>query len=501
VSVDAATLSRRWGDRCLGVLPARLRTPDALTWLLVALGLALRTFNYLRNPSMWHDEAALVLNVLAKGFTDLLGPLLYAEAAPPLFLWAERAVVLLLGDSTYALRLLPFLASCAALLLLVPVARSLLRPAAVPWAVLLFAFNDHLLWHATEAKPYSLDVLVATALLALWCRTRGWSLERQLLMYATLAPVAVFLSYPGCFLLGGLLLTLLPVLQRARTRSGAWLAYGALVLSVGTAFLLLYLGPARAQRNAGMESCWLHAFPPWGGAWWAVPVWVVKSTLDALCYCCAPAGSALAPILLMGAVGLWRRDERAALVLLLAPAGLALVAAFLGGYPYAGARVLVYLTPAVVLLVAAGVRPALAWLRARSRLAAVALAVAVLVSVGTVGYNTAFPYGRADTASASRYIFARLRPGDAVKGSAWEDSYYFRQLREQFIPEGRATAPPPGRLWLVVTAATAQGREEAMREVAPAGWECVRRREFYRTTVLLLRRPGGTETTSEGRRQ
>jgi hypothetical protein len=501
VSVDAATLSRLWADRCLGVLPARLRTQDALTWLLVALGLALRTFNYLRNPSVWHDEAALVLNVLGKGFADLLGPLFYAEAAPPLFLWAERAAVLLLGDSTYALRLVPFLGSCVALVLFVPVARLLLRPAAVPWAVLLFAFNDHLLWHTSEAKPYSLDVLVATALLALWCRAHSWSLERQLLLYAALAPAVVFLSYPGCFLLGGLLLTLLPALQRARTRSGAWLAYAALVLSVGTAFLLLYLGPARAQRNAGMESCWVHAFPPWGGAWWAVPVWVVKSTLDALCYCCAPAGNALAPIPLIGAVGLWRRGDRATLVLLLAPAGLALVAAFLGGYPYAGARVLVYLTPAIVLLVAAGVPPALAWLQARSRLAAAALAVLVLAAPGTVGYNTVFPYGRADTAAASHYVLARLRPGDTVKGSAWEDAYYFRHMREQFIPEGEAVAPPPGRLWLVVTAATARGREEAMRDFAPAGWECVRRREFYRTTVVLLRRPGGTETTSEGRRQ
>ena len=34
-------------ERCLGVVPARLRTPDGLTWLIVALGLALRTYNYL----------------------------------------------------------------------------------------------------------------------------------------------------------------------------------------------------------------------------------------------------------------------------------------------------------------------------------------------------------------------------------------------------------------------------------------------------------------------
>jgi hypothetical protein len=481
------------------VLPERLRTADSLTRLLVVLGLALRTFNYLRDPSLWHDEAALVLNVIGKGFADLLGPLFYSEAAPPLFLWAERAAVLLLGDGTYSLRLLPFLAGCAALLLIVPVARALLRPAAVPWAVLLFAFNDHLLWHAGEAKPYSLDVLAATALLALWCRTRHWSVPLQSLLYAALAPVVVFLVYPGCFLLGGLMLALLPSLWRERARPRACLAYGTLALSTAMAFLLLYLGPARAQRDGGMESCWVLAFPPWGGAWWEVPVWVVKSTLDALCYCCAPVGNVLAPVLAVGAVGPWRRGERATLLLLLAPAGLALAAAFLGGYPYTGARVLVYLTPAVVLLIAGGIPPALDWLRARSRLAAAGLVGLVLAAAGTVAHNTAFPYGRADTAAASRYVLAGLRPGDVVQGNTWEDSYYFRHVREQLVPEGRPPTRGAARLWLVVTGATARDRDEVTHGLAPAEWECVGRREFYRTSVVLLR--PGPGTTDEGQRQ
>ena len=362
-----------------------------------------RAFGYLRNPSLWHDEAALVLNVIGKGFAELLGPLFYSEAAPPLFLWAERAAVLLLGDSTYALRLLPFLAGCLSLLLFVPLARGLLRPEAVPWAVLLFAFNDHLLWHASEAKPYSIDVLAATALAALWWRTRGWPLGRQALLYAALAPLVIFLVYPGCFLLGGLMLALLPVLWRERRSPAAWLAYAVLALSVGAAFLLLYVGPAAAQRNGDIDSCWVVGFPPWGRGWWAVPVWVVKSSLDMLCYCCAPAGNALVVLLIVGAVGLWRRGERAALLLLLAPAGLALAASFLGGYPYTGTRILVYLTPAVVLLIAAGVPPALDWLRARTRLGTAALVIVLLAAVGTVAHNTAVPYGRPDLAGASRW--------------------------------------------------------------------------------------------------
>ena len=51
------------------------------------------------------------------------------------------------------------------------------------------------------------------------------------------------------------------------------------------------------------------------------------------------------------------------------------------------------------------------------------------------------------------------------------------------------TAPPAGRVWLVVTAATRESREATWPGMAPAGWEPRRRREFYRTTVLLLRPP------------
>src|SRR5262245_31090979 len=89
----------------------------------VVLGLIIRFFHYVRDPSMWHDEAALVLNVIGKSFGELLGPLYWSEAAPPLFLWAERGISLVLGDRTVALRLLPFLSGCAALVCLAPLAR------------------------------------------------------------------------------------------------------------------------------------------------------------------------------------------------------------------------------------------------------------------------------------------------------------------------------------------------------------------------------------------
>jgi hypothetical protein len=479
-------------DWAQGLLPPRLRTAGSLSGFVLCLGLALRAYGYLRDPSVWHDEAALILNVLDKDFAELLGPLLFSEAAPPLFLWAERAVVLVLGDSTYALRLLPFLAGCASLLLLLPVARRLLRPAAVPWAVLLFAVNDHLLWHASEAKPYSLDVLAATALLMLWCYTRGWPLVRRLLLGAALAPLIILLVYPGCFLLGGLVLAESAALARERRRPGAWLAFGGLAMSMAGSFGLLYVGPARAQHNAAIETCWVGAFPPWEGPAWAVPAWAVKSTLDALCYCLAPVGNVLAGVMVVGAVVLWRHGGRAALVMLLAPAGLALLAACLGGYPYCGRRVLVYLTPAVVLLIAGGMPPAMDWLGARCRPAALGLAGVALTAAGTVVVNTAFPAGRPAIATASRFVLAERRPGDVIRGNGWEQRYYFRRLGSTYLGATDPAALSARRLWLVIIAAAPEDREAMVAALAPAGWESVQRREFYRTTVVLLLPPGAT---------
>ncbi|MGH7192608.1 MAG: hypothetical protein ACREJM_03635, partial [Candidatus Saccharimonadales bacterium] len=50
------------------------------TAFFLLVGLGLRLYHYLRCPSLWHDEAALVVNVLDKSFGELLGPLRFSEA-------------------------------------------------------------------------------------------------------------------------------------------------------------------------------------------------------------------------------------------------------------------------------------------------------------------------------------------------------------------------------------------------------------------------------------
>jgi hypothetical protein len=458
----------------------------------MALGLWLRCYHYLRDPSMWHDEAALALNVLGKSFRGLLGPLFYAEAAPPLFLWVEKAVTLILDDSTYALRLVPFLASCGSLLLLLPVARRLLPPRAVPWVVLLCACSDNVLWHACEAKPYAVEVFCAVGLLAVYCFTRGWPLGRQLGLYAALAPAIIFLAYPGCFLCGGLLVALLPAVWRAR-RPGIWLSYGFLALWIALAFLTLLLGPVHAQRSPEMTGCWVDHFVPWHRPW-KVPVWTAASTCEIGRYCCRPTGQVLTAVAILGAVLLWRRQQRAIVALLSVPVGLALVASAVGAYPYGGTRVLVYAAPAFVLLVGEGGAFLLDRLRERTQIGTAVLAAMVLAPAALTLYRVAVPWERADCAGASAFVLAHRRPLDKVAGNHWEYQYYFRGLGPALTPITTLPHQASGRVWLVATGDKRADRLAIAATLPPGGWQTLEQREFAKTTVFLLRRagPGGS---------
>jgi hypothetical protein len=463
--------------------PRWIRNPTFWTYAALFFGLGLRLFYYLRNFSVWHDEAALIVNVLGKGFREQLGPLFLHEAAPPLFLWLERAVSLGLGDGTFALRLVPLVASCLALVLFVRMARRWLPAASAPWAILAFACSDRLLWHTCEAKPYAVDVFLATLVLILYTETRAWTLARQVLLYALLSPALIFLAYPGCFLCGTLLAVTLPAVWRSR-RLGLWMGYSAWSAAVAVSFLLLLAGPITAQRDAELHSCWTEMFPDWGRPW-SVPGWLAFSTADVVHYACNPAGEFLAFLAVVGGFALWRRGERSLVVLLTLPWFLAVVAALLHAYPYGGARVLVYTAPAVFLLLAAGLPDTFAWLRRRTGWGQAVLAVLLALPLVNSLYRLAVPWRRADAAAAAAHVLAGRAPDEPVFANVWEYLYYFRE-DPQGLPElENAEFDPASPVWVIVTTLKESDREHLAEQLAQ-GRAILEEREFALTTVLHL---------------
>jgi len=465
---------------------------ETLLRAAVALGVALRLAHFLRNPSIWHDEAALVLSALRLSFADLLGPLVHSEAAPPLFVALVRAVSFLLGDGMPALRLPSLLASLAALLLFAPLARRLLAPAPAALAVLLLAVSDRLLWHAVEAKPYSGDVLVAVLALRLFAAFEGRPSPRPLLLAAALFPFLVWLSYPAGFVLGGLLLAMLPaVLRSRRSLLPAWLLAAALPLA---SFVALVLGPVRAQRDAKMEAGWTEAFPDRAHPL-SVPLWALARSAQVLDQPLKPANGLLVPVTLLGAVAFARGGERARLVALVGPGVLAFGASLAGAYPWSGTRVTVFLAPAVCVLTARGAEAAFAWLgdrwrrRGEERVAASVLAAilgaALALPTLRAAVKVVAPWPRADQNGAAAWIAARRAAGEPVRGNHWEHEVLFRSLGPLYDDVSRPPAPA-GRLFVVVTSASAAQREVALASILAHGFRVAERAELERNSVALL---------------
>lgn len=478
--------------------PARL-SPGAWTWVLVAVGVVIRLIHWLRDPVIWGDETALVLNVLDLDFRGFFGPLEHFVPAPPLFLVLERLGMLALGDSTLALRVPTLLAGCASLVLFALAVRRVLPDWPAVLAVGLFSVSDRMIWHATEAKPYAVDVFVSCLVLWGYIRTRDLPLTWQCGLWALVLPVAEWLSYPSCFVAGGLMLALLPAAWR-----GGWagrLAYVGLGLAVVGSFVALALGPVAAQQHAEINNCWVNDLPDWSRPA-RLPKWAAGGTLEIVEYALVPLGHLLLPVALVGAVRLRRTDVRL-LTLLVAPVGLTLVAALLGRYPYGGGRVGSFLVPAVILLIAAGVPATWAWLRARSRFAPLALAGLLAVPFAYAPYRIAVPIPRADFKSAVEYVESARRPDDLVVNEYWEALYYTRRWPDQKDRVCRINEladRPANRLWVLT--AVNRGAANGVQDLIPAGWRLVEVRTFPRTAVILYERvPESPAPVSTGRRE
>src|SRR5688572_30957028 len=112
-----------------------------LAYAFILVGAAIRFQQLFVRRSLWLDEALLANNIVGRGYGRLLEPLGGNQAAPPGFLWIERAAMSLFGTNEYALRLLPLAAGIALPWLIWLLARRVLTPVSAVVATGLVAFS------------------------------------------------------------------------------------------------------------------------------------------------------------------------------------------------------------------------------------------------------------------------------------------------------------------------------------------------------------------------
>ena len=174
-------------------------------WAFVWLGVILRVVTYLLNFPLWGDEAFVAVNLIARGYGDLMRPLDYGQVCPLFFLWLELTAVKVFGFSEWSLRLIPTVCSVASVFLFAHMAGRVTRGPARLLAVGIFCVAYYPIRHGAEVKQYSTDLLAALILLALaieWWRHPDKS--RWLWALAAVVPLMLGLSHPAVFVAGGI---------------------------------------------------------------------------------------------------------------------------------------------------------------------------------------------------------------------------------------------------------------------------------------------------------
>lgn len=192
------------------------RESDIYDWIALAaltLGIFLRVHGWLgHHISFWMDEAMWASRLLHR-------PLLNLSIRPIGFMAITKSVVAIMGAREVWFRLLPALGALGSLLLVPYVAGQLItrKPLRV-LLVLVFAIQPALVDYANEFKPYSWEVLVHLAPIAMYLRFRQTQDIAWFWALLGFLPLGLLLAYNLAFAMPGLLLVCLWLAWRSGQR-------------------------------------------------------------------------------------------------------------------------------------------------------------------------------------------------------------------------------------------------------------------------------------------
>jgi 4-amino-4-deoxy-L-arabinose transferase-like glycosyltransferase len=356
------------------------------------------------------DEAMVALNLIHRSFAGLTRPLEFHVTEPMLWLFSGKLCYLLFGGRELSLRLPEILAAIISVVLVLMLGRRLLSAPALCIAVGWFALSRPLIYYASELKPYGSDPAVAALLwlVALWTLARPtWS---RIAVLAVCGGFATWFSYPALFVLSGLGLTIV----WSSLREGGWQRLArfipALAVWVGS-FAANYFAFLRSSSHDPML---LNNYGPLRLSLWHFAD--VEKPLEMIFALQQSPFTILLGVAVfafcVGGVYYWRQN-RVTFSLLLTPLFFGLLASSLHLYPAVG-RFYNFFTPAVAILIAAGVEALMRHGTEHSApVATVLVALLFVQPVFSAREIVAHPMQAQEVRPILAYVRAHQRPGDA----------------------------------------------------------------------------------------
>lgn len=433
----------------------RVAWTQLLLLAAVALGLALRIREFAAGRSLWADEVGVAADFEHGSYGSLRHVLPNGQAAPLGWLWAEKVVGSWFGYSDYGVRVVPFVASLASVVLFAHVARRLVGPVAAPVAVLVFATAPRLVYYTSETKQYGSDIALTLVAVAVTIRVWDRPSRRRAIGWGAATSVIVWCSQPGLVVVVTCGCLLAARWARDRRTVGLALTAAALPAVMIASDYVLQL---REQRQAPLfQAAWRAGYPPQPQTLSGTVRWI-PGDLAAVAH--DPGRVGLPALLLVAMVaGLlvagWPRAGRWGVVILLAPLAVAISMAVLRLYPLRE-RLALYLFAPAVIVACAGVGAVGRGRAPATRAAALALAVAALTVDGVL-FAPSVRAGAAVLAhpldhSSGRQQLERIahdyRPGDQIYVEfPWAGAvygYYAPRFPQLPAPTGFSFAPRPG---------------------------------------------------------
>jgi hypothetical protein len=365
------------------VLPKRAHIG---VWCIIAVGVLLRTIQYLANRTLWVDECFATLYFWKLAPRELLHPLQPDQVAPIGFCLIQRILCDHFGYSEYILRLFPLFCGTVSLVLFYLLAKRLLTYHGTVVAVAMFSVLDALVYYSSEARQYSSDVTAVLACFLMAVSIRNSS--RSFWFYLVMSIAAFFLiliSYPSIFVLSSIAICFayssFQGAQRERFSLASIIGIGWLVALLNFAFYMPSMNSVTDTKlyyEYHSEVAELQGQPIslLGGKWF------VKTCIHMFLLLRVPWVLLPALLFLFGFVSFWR-NQREWLVILTLPLLIALVAATYGLYPMVGGTAL-FAVPSLVIIIAAGIQG----IGLKAPVLATALFVALLwqPAVDSIGY-------------------------------------------------------------------------------------------------------------------
>ena len=398
---------------------------ENVAWFVIGFGVVVRVAQYVWNRSLWADEAVLALNIVNRSYGELLQPLDYEQGAPLGFLMVEKLAVQVFGDNEYALRLFPLICGIVSLFLFYQLANRFIQGWGITIAVVLFASLHYLVYYSSEVKQYSSDVAIA-----LLCSLISLGLLRQklgiyqMIILSLGGAIAIWFSHPAIFVLAGVggSCFLLKLVKKEDIKLTNYLAiYSSWIIS----FIAFYFSSIKnLSGDEDLLTSWRAAFPSF--------------PLDIIWYLDAfgkffyrplgfnsPFDGIAIVIFVIGCIACYRRRKET-LLIVLSPILVTFLASALQKYPFRS-RLVLFLTPFVILLIAEGVD----YIRHKTRykfapIASILLLFLLLAPpIASASQLLVKPYLRSEIKPVISYVKTNQKPGDIL--------YIYQRGKYQFM--------------------------------------------------------------------